>query len=481
MPFATLREALRPYIKPARRDAPASWKVIDLCKAYRWPTNLAGGGAIGIVELGGGWRPEDLAMYCTQSLVPIPLIEDVSVDRTRNAPGGDADGEVALDIQVAAASYFAATGKAAHIRIYWTQDISAGIEAAAKDGCAVCSISWGADEAEWTASEKHKLEDAAIDATIRGTIVLAASGDNDSSDGGPTPANVDMPASAPHVVGCGGTSKHRTHEMVWNNEPGDAKGSGTGGGYSDFWGMPEWQRGIAPPSPGNRRLVPDIAACADPDTGYEIVVGGNWQVVGGTSAVAPLYAGLLAAFGEKLVSDSIVPGAVLWSFGRECFVDITEGDNGEYRAEVGPDPCTGLGAPDGEALAHLFRAESSSTTAPTIPNPTPAPIPVPAPTPRPTRKPPPRRPSPAGGTVFRRPGRAGGGASSAPIKRRQTMPVSRKIVADPSAPTGKPFRPTKQPPIQTYPIVPPGARKPKGAIKVDAGSATTFRGRIMKR
>src|SRR5271156_5273969 len=174
-------------------------------------------------------------------------------------------------------------------------------------------------------------------------IVFAASGDNDSSDGGPGRANVDLPASAPHVIGCGGTKKpHNGEETVWNEAPGKTSGEGTGGGFSTLFPMPPWQAG-APNGPG--RMIPDVAANADPNTGYNLVVHGGGEPLGGTSAVAPLYAGLFAAFGRKL--GFVTPA--LWK-SHLCFNDIPVGDNGFYRARVGPDPCTGLGTPIGEKI-----------------------------------------------------------------------------------------------------------------------------------
>jgi kumamolisin len=193
-------------------------------------------------------------------------------------------------------------------------------------------------------------------------VVLAASGDNDSSDGGPTPRNVDLPAAAPHVIGCGGTTKTRSAETVWNDSPGRADGGGTGGGYSTFFAMPPWQLG-APKGPG--KLVPDLAANGDPETGYEIYFGGAAQVVGGTSAVAPLYAGLFAALGKKL--GFVAPA--LWA-SSGAFTDITHGDNGQYHAAAGPDPCTGLGAPIGTRIAAVL------STVPLPPPPGPGPSPA---------------------------------------------------------------------------------------------------------
>jgi subtilase family serine protease len=178
--------------------------------------------------------------------------------------------------------------------------------------------------------------------------VFAASGDNDSSDGGPDPANVDLPSSSPFVVGCGGTTKTPDKETVWNENPGNANGEGTGGGYSRIFPLPPWQAG-APNGPG--RMVPDVAGNADPQTGYHVIVHGQPGVMGGTSAVAPLYAGLFAAFGHKLgfVTQQ------LW-LNHTCFTDITQGDNGYYRARIGPDPCTGIGTPIANKLAALFKA-----------------------------------------------------------------------------------------------------------------------------
>jgi hypothetical protein len=194
------------------------------------------------------------------------------------------------------------------------------------------------------------MEDAASEAVKAGMIVFAASGDNDASDGGSDPANVDVPSSCPSVIGCGGTTKTRSSEIVWNNSPGQSNGEGTGGGYSDYFAPPAWQAKAPqirqdPP----RRMVPDVAANADPNTGYNLVVHGAYTNYGGTSAVAPLYAGLFAAFGRKLAPIA----ATIWDH-EECFTDIISGDNGEYHAAPGPDPCTGLGVPIGAKLAALF-------------------------------------------------------------------------------------------------------------------------------
>jgi kumamolisin len=332
-----------------------TWDVPALCRAYAWPTNQQGGATIAIVELGGGWVPSDIQQYFTDLGQPPPTVVDVSVDGTKNDPNqapqssSDPDVEVALDIEVAGAAYFAATGKPATIRMYWSQDIPSAVAKATDDGCDVCSISWGADEAVWGQAAADHMEAVADAAVKAGMVVFAAAGDNDSSDGGPTPANVDVPASAPHVVGCGGTRKTASAETVWNDNPGRATGEGTGGGYSTLFPLPAWQSGVPKGPAGLGRMVPDVSANADPITGYNIFVHGKTIVVGGTSAVAPLYAGLFASFGPKL--GFVAPSL----YGHpNAFNDIVVGDNGVYQAEPGPDPCSGIGSPIADRLAPLF-------------------------------------------------------------------------------------------------------------------------------
>ncbi len=351
----------RPYFKlpkDPRAAAATSWSVPNLCAAYSWPKSEPGGGVIAIVELGGGWVASDVDAYFQSLGQPTPSVTDVSVDGTENTPGqsgsaGDDDYEVALDIEVSGAAYYAATGHAATIRVYWSQDIGTAVQKAASDGCDVCSISWGADEANWGATAAQQMEATVQAAVAGGMVVFAASGDNDSSDGGPTPANVDCPSSCPHAVGCGGTMKTATAETVWNDNPGKTDGEGTGGGYSTVFPVQSFQIG-APAAPANTqygkgRMVPDVCANADPNTGYNVYIHGSATVVGGTSAVAPLYAGLFAAFGTKL--GFVTPA--LWK-DPKAFNDITVGGNGFYSAAAGPDPCSGIGSPIGSAIAKLI-------------------------------------------------------------------------------------------------------------------------------
>ncbi len=372
VPYFKLRKPALRGVEAAAAPSPPTptagpWTLPALCSAYNWPTKLAGGGVIAIVELAGGWVQSDMDSFFKSIGQPSPQITDVSVDGTVNSPNqsigsdDDPDFEVALDIEVAGASYYLATGKPATIRVYWSQDIAAAVQKATSDGCDVCSISWGADEANWGNTAAEQMEATAEAATAFGMVVFGAAGDNDSSDGGQTPANVDVPSSCPHVIGCGGTNKTPTTETVWNDNPGETDGSGTGGGYSTIFPVQSFQIGAPPPPKGSTagkgRMVPDVTGDGDPNTGYEIVVHGQPNVVGGTSAVAPLYAGLFASFGKKL--GFVTPK--LWE-NQKAFNDITVGSNGFYSAGPGPDPCSGIGSPIGTSIAALFVASSSAVT-----------------------------------------------------------------------------------------------------------------------
>lgn len=318
-----------------------------LCSAYGFPTNLAAtaDATIGIIELGGGFRAADISAALSGWSLPQPSITAVGVDGGANSPGDEADAEVVLDIQIAAAAYSYCTGRPAKVRVYFAPNTDAGfadaVARAASDGCATISISWGGPEASWGKQAVAAFDSVCASAVAGGATIFAASGDNLSGDGG-RGNNVDFPASSTHVVGVGGTAKNSTSEVVWNEG-----GGGTGGGRSVMFAVPSWQVGIPA---GSGRMVPDVAANADPATGYRIVLNGRTTVVGGTSCGAPLFAGLFAALatanGKSL--GNVLPR--LYQL-PTCFGDITSGNNGAYQARPGPDECTGLGVPMGKALA----------------------------------------------------------------------------------------------------------------------------------
>src|SRR5262249_28604659 len=155
---------------------------------------------------------------------------------------------------------------------------------------------WGQAESGWTASQMDAYDALLADAVASGVAVYVAAGDNGATDGVTDGSlHVDFPASSPNAVACGGTTLKLTDgaismETVWTER---APGNGaTGGGFSHHFDLPDYQKGVV--HGGDGRGVPDVAANADPLTGYKIRVNGEDLLIGGTSAVAPLWAGLTA-------------------------------------------------------------------------------------------------------------------------------------------------------------------------------------------
>jgi kumamolisin len=203
------------------------------------------------------------------------------------------------------------------------------------------------------------MDQAFQSAAAVGMTICCASGDDGSRDQvNDGRAHVDFPASSPHVLGCGGTQLLETggaidSEIAWND------GShATGGGVSDVFDPPEFQAASGVPvsvNPGGRagRGVPDVAGDADPMTGYQILVDGQLLVAGGTSAAAPLWAGLLALVNEQLAEPVGYLNPLLYeqlAIEADALGDVTGGGNGAYQAGRGWDACTGLGTPRGENL-----------------------------------------------------------------------------------------------------------------------------------
>ena len=191
--------------------------------------------------------------------------------------------------------------------------------------------------------------------------MLVASGDNGSGDGATDGSlNVDFPASSPHATGCGGThiatsGSTISAESVWND---GANGGAGGGGISTVFATPAWQSGLTVTTtsgtqPLSNRGVPDIAGDADPSSGYKVRVDGADAVFGGTSAVAPLWAGLIARINAAKDTPAGLINPTLYA-NPAALNDITTGNNGAYEATTGWDACTGLGSPDGTALASIL-------------------------------------------------------------------------------------------------------------------------------
>ncbi len=372
------QQAFAHFIKS--KQAPGSAGTFtppQVAALYNYPQGLDGTGqTIGIVELGGGYTAADLQNFFQGVGLAVPSVTAVSVDGGSNSPGGDADAEVELDIEVSGS-----VAPGANIAVYFAPNTDQGFIDAVTDAVhdatnnpSVVSISWGGPEDSWTQQSRTALDAALQDAATLGVTVTVASGDSGSSDGvGDGMLHVDFPASSSYALACGGTTlqgsgSQITSEVVWN-ETANNEGA-TGGGVSNFFALPSYQQNAGVPAQPQTSFVgrgsPDVSGNADPETGYQVVVDGQNIVVGGTSAVAPLWAGLIALLNQQLGTSVGLLQPKLYNLGETDVNDITVGNNddsglGYYSAAVGWDPCTGLGSPNGTAILNSLTATASSS------------------------------------------------------------------------------------------------------------------------
>lgn len=361
------RPHLRPMFQIAKskegkiiaHSASQSFNPNDLANIYGFPTGVTGKGqCIGIIELGGGYKTADLKKYFASLGIKTPSVKAVSVDGGKNSPStaDSADGEVMLDIEVAGA-----VAPDAKIVVYFCPNTDKGFLDAvttaihdARNKPSVISISWGAAEVNWTPQSLNNFNEAFKAASLLGVTICCAAGDQGSSDNeSDGKVHADFPASSPFVLACGGTSlkvnnNEIASETVWH----DSNTSATGGGVSDYFPLPDYQANANVPlsisTKFKGRGLPDVAADADPNTGYNVRVDGQNMVIGGTSAVAPLMAGLVARINEQNKSNVGFINPKLYATPNLCR-DITQGDNittttqQGYKAGVGWDACTGWG------------------------------------------------------------------------------------------------------------------------------------------
>jgi kumamolisin len=364
------RPQVRAHFRAAATDAAktTSYTPPQVAQAYQFPAGTDGTGqTIAILEFGGGFSTSDLQTYFSGLGLSVPSVTAVSVDGTSNAPGSDptgADGEVLLDIEVAGS----VANQAAQV-VYFGPNTDQGFIDALSEAAhasptpTAISISWGGPEETWTAQTRTSLDQAMSDAAALGITVTVAAGDNGSSDGETDGKNhCDYPASSPYALGCGGTRLEAStstgvisSETVWND---GSTGGATGGGISTLYPVPSWQASAGVPAASvstGGRGVPDVAGNADPQTGYQVLVDGKQSVYGGTSAVAPLWAALVARLAQStgqafgLIQTKLYTGVTAGQ-AAAGFNDITSGSNGAYSAGPGWDPCTGLGSPSATDL-----------------------------------------------------------------------------------------------------------------------------------
>ena len=357
------------------------WLPTQIGNHYGFPLKqyTGEGQSIGIISLGGEIDMNELAGDFRAMRIPMPKVSVWSQPGILPRQNAQPTGETHLDVEV-----IGVLCPDADITIYRginPTGFATAIQQAVDDRCNVISISWGGPER----AQNPEMEAAFQQARDQGTTVTVASGDAGSSDergpgGRPVPApgdvaQVDYPASSPLVLACGGTElvlQNGQHtEWVWNNA---SRGGGAGGGgVSRLFDVPDYQSqaGIDIPSAndgGSGRVVPDVAGLAASGD-WEIFQSGQGELIGGTSAVAPLWASLIALINEGraqqgkaalgFVNDRLY---ALAARGGGLFHDVVDGNNSiadgypGYEATEGFDACSGWGTPIGPRIVEALLA-----------------------------------------------------------------------------------------------------------------------------
>lgn len=351
-------------------------KVID--RAYEFEglraLNLNGEGqTVAIVSLD-TFDPADVARFEQLAGISGPPVEKVAVDGGVTQPG-DGQGEVNLDIDV-----IRAVAPKAQILDYEAPNkggaIAAIIDRIVADGRAdIASISWGSCELARPPASMARMAASMAAAAAAGVTVYVASGDHGAygcidQDRKDLRISVDSPGGDPNVVGVGGTYMSMLDdgtyidEVAWEDP---LTGWAPGGGLSTYYARPAWQAGVGVQNARSNgmRQVPDVAAAADPVSGFLSVSGGESGSAGGTSAAAPFWAGFTVLVRQLAERDGVVGlgalGPTLYEVAAAqpagaVFHDVTRGGNLFDNATPGWDYATGLGTPRGTPLAHAIVA-----------------------------------------------------------------------------------------------------------------------------
>jgi kumamolisin len=377
-------------------SVPASWYVpSELARRYNFPPGDGANQAVGVLEFGGGYFPQDLQSFCGQAGVAVPNVVTVSVDGTSTSAKDGAEGEVMLDIEVVAGVCPAAT-IVAYFAHFGERGFIKALDKALRDAAnnpKVLSISWGNPEegGAWSKQAITQVNKALKDAALGGITVCVAAGDDGSSDALQDGlAHVDFPASSPYVLAVGGTTiPSKTAplpDLVWFEGSGVRQDTvfnsgSTGGGVSDVFPLPSWQEGITiqpvNPGAGPGRIIPDLAVNADWGASpYLLVVDGQAGPNGGTSAATPLIASLIALINGALgaagpvgyLTPLLYEAGANGTLGASVCDDVVSGGNataqaGGYSAGRGYDAVSGWGNPDGGKLLAALQAQAAAPAA----------------------------------------------------------------------------------------------------------------------
>ena len=341
--------------KGSNEEWDKGYSLKEIREAYKFPQQTGKGQSIGIIELGGHFKKSDIDQYCKHHGIKKPKISIVG--KATHSQDAMADGEVTMDIQI-----IKALAPDAKIVIYYADTILEAMKLVVNDTehCpSVVSISWAAPEHYYHNSQIQELDQIFYEASLLGITIVASSGDNGAFNLGYSPS-VNIPASHPYVIGCGGTTAlieegEIKKEIVWNELNGNQS---SGGGFSQYYHLPEFQIQINDfytHSSNTKRGVPDVSALASVVDGYQIIFKGQKMVIGGTSASAPLWAALIAVLNECLGYRLGFCNTLLYSCsGRSVFNEITDGHNQLYKSGKIWNAATGLGSPNGEKLLEMI-------------------------------------------------------------------------------------------------------------------------------
>jgi kumamolisin len=370
---AVKADQLSPLNQPSGAVNPAAVATV-----YGIPPGTGYGAVVGIFELtitgySQSWyQPDVNATFSAYS--NIPSVIKVDVDGALSQQSSASELETMLDIYCAGGvnpngllvTYFGFNSGTSY-----PNDVILAIANDTTYNPTVCSISYGIGDG------------TTYDVSLAACIVKGITPFVSSGDSGANNYNISASCTSPYMISAGGTSLYysgspstRVSETAW---------AGSGGGVSTSQPLPSWQTGltstkitqagvVSSPVALSKRAIPDISAPADPNTGYQFYGGGNATTkgqltqVGGTSASAPLLAGIWAKL-NSLLGYRIPFNMTTWyTYATSqsgtvpnplMFYDITSGNNADggfgYNTTTGWDAATGLGTPNVGAIYQYFR------------------------------------------------------------------------------------------------------------------------------
>jgi pseudomonalisin len=353
-PIRTRPVHARPRRSPARPigglNFPAEYGPKDIASLYNAPAAQTGAGQrVAVIAEGEVSGPKaDLATFESKFGLPTAPWTTIGV----GAPSTDTSGDDEWDLDT---QYF--TGLApdvAHLDVYdgaslANADILATINRWVSDDTdSQASFSAGECEVLANVSGFSAGLDAVLQqAAAQGQTLFTSSGDNGGfctavvgENGVPAGApDVLYPAASPFAIGVGGTT-------VLGSGPNEIAWAAGGGGASLFETTPAYQTAAGGSFIGLRRGVPDVSLDADPNSGYDVIVNGTDEEIGGTSASAPSWQGIWARAQAAHGGTLGFAGPVLYGLPAAAFNDVTLGTNGLFVATPGWDYTTGRGTPN---------------------------------------------------------------------------------------------------------------------------------------